>query len=213
MKRILFTIISLIVIFTGCFYNKEESINNIDKPLHENTSDTLKKENTFTENEQQTKNSDVQQGYEAIVEHVYDGDTMLIRLKNDSSLGKKDTTIKTRLLQVDTPESVRPNTKVQKYGKEAAERTKELLLGKIVYLEYEHNNTFDKYDRLLTYVLYDGKLVQEILLEEGLGIIRYTNGHTRYIEQLKKAEEKAKQNKIGVWSIDGYVENGTYNMD
>jgi len=45
-----------------------------------------------------------------------------------------------RLIGVDTPESVRPNTPVQRFGKEAADFTRRLAEGKRVRLEYDQAN-------------------------------------------------------------------------
>ncbi|MVH72945.1 thermonuclease, partial [Staphylococcus aureus] len=52
------------------------------------------------------------------VRHV-DGDTTVLRID-----GKEQ---KVRFLLVDTPETVKPKTKVQPFGLEASKRTKELL--------------------------------------------------------------------------------------
>lgn len=101
--------------------------------------------------------------------------------------------------------------KVQPVAKEASNFNKQLLLGKTVHLEYE-NNKYDKYHRLLAYVFLEDELVQETMLKRGFGIIRYSNGNTRYKEKLQTAEQVARTNKSGVWGIDGYVINGKYNL-
>ena len=45
--------------------------------------------------------------------------------------------IKVRLIGVDTPETVKPNTPVQPYGKRASNYTKKYLTHQNVYLEYD----------------------------------------------------------------------------
>ena len=45
--------------------------------------------------------------------------------------------IKVRLIGVDTPETVKPNTPVQPYGKQASNYTKKYLTHQNVYLEYD----------------------------------------------------------------------------
>ncbi len=69
-----------------------------------------------TKSEEQTSHNDKQQV--TLVKNV-DGDT------SDFLVDGK--TIRFRYLLIDTPESVKPNTPVQPYGKEASNRTKEIL--------------------------------------------------------------------------------------
>lgn len=61
---------------------------------------------------------------------VVDGDTFVAR----NSKGQQ---LKIRLIGVDTPETVKPNTPVQPYGKEASHFSKKNLTNKDVYLEYD----------------------------------------------------------------------------
>ena len=77
------------------------------------------------------------------VTRVVDGDTIHARVNG------KDEAI--RLIGVDTPETVKPNTPVQPYGTEASSYTKAQLTGKTVWLEKDVQER-DKYGRLLTYV-------------------------------------------------------------
>ena len=55
------------------------------------------------------------------------------------------------MIGVDTPETVKPNTPVQPYGKEASDFTKKHLTGKRVTLEYDRAPK-DRYGRTLAYV-------------------------------------------------------------
>ena len=48
-----------------------------------------------------------------------------------------------RLIGVDTPETVKPNTPVQPYGKEASNYSKKTLTNKDVYLEYDKEKMID----------------------------------------------------------------------
>jgi micrococcal nuclease len=83
-----------------------------------------------------------------ICTRVVDGDTIIL------SNGEK-----VRLIGVDTPETVRPNTPVEYYGKEASAFTKKMVEGKPVRLEYDWQQR-DKYGRLLAYVyLMDGTFI------------------------------------------------------
>ncbi|MBU5583590.1 thermonuclease family protein, partial [Enterococcus sp. S181_ASV_20] len=57
------------------------------------------------------------------------------------------------------------------------------------------------------YVWADGKLVQEILANEGLGMVRSTKSkNTKYQDKIKKAEQQAKERKQNIWSIENYAQ-------
>ena len=53
---------------------------------------------------------------------------------------------KVRFLLIDTPETVKPNTKVQPFGLEASKRTKELLsTAAEITFEYDQGDKKDRY--------------------------------------------------------------------
>ncbi|HDT7966157.1 TPA: thermonuclease family protein [Enterococcus faecalis] len=132
------------------------------------------------------------------VRHV-DGDTTVLRID-----GKEQ---KVRFLLIDTPETVKPNTKVQPYGLEASKRTKELLsTASEITFEYDKGDKTDSYGRSLGYIFVDGTLLQKTLVGEGLARVAYVKEpNTKYLEELKKAQEQAKSQLIGIWIIPGYV--------
>ncbi len=76
---------------------------------------------------------------------IVDGDTIVVRIKGESG---QETV---RLIGIDTPETKKPNTPVQCYGKEATAFTTKLLTGKKIWLESDKSNR-DQYGRLLRYV-------------------------------------------------------------
>lgn len=110
----------------------------------------------------QTPKTDNLQKY--LVKRVVDGDTFIIT--------DNDEDIRVRLIGIDTPESVAPESYLEKTGKEnteegktASEFTKNLIEGNYVYLEFDAQKE-DKYGRLLAYAyLEDGQMIQDILLE------------------------------------------------
>lgn len=63
---------------------------------------------------------------EVHIERVVDGDTLVAKNDNNKEL-------KVRLIGVDTPETVKPDTPVQAYGKEASDYTKAQLTNKDVF--------------------------------------------------------------------------------
>ena len=132
------------------------------------------------------------------VRHV-DGDTTVLRID-----GKEQ---KVRFLLIDTPETVKPNTKVQPYGLEASKRTKELLsTASEITFEYDKGDKTDRYGRALGYIFVDGTLLQKTLVSEGLARVAYVKEPTtKYLAELEQAQEQAKNESLGIWSIPGYV--------
>ena len=132
---------------------------------------------------------------EVTLNRTVDGDTVIFDLiENDNS-------IKTRFLAIDTPEST---TEIEPFGKEASDFTKtKLTNAKKIVLEYDNNSTqTDKYNRHLVWVWVDDKLLQSLLIENGLAQIEYIYGDYKYLEELKEKESLAKANKIGIWQDD-----------
>ena len=132
------------------------------------------------------------------VRHV-DGDTTVLKIE-----GKEQ---KVRFLLIDTPETVKPNTKVQPFGLEASKRTKELLsTAAEITFEYDQGDKKDRYGRALGYIFVDGTLLQKTLVREGLARVAYVKEpNTKYLLELEEAQEKAKNESLRIWSIPGYV--------
>ncbi len=125
------------------------------------------------------------------VARVVDGDTIII---NINSIDER-----VRLIGVNTPESVKPDTPVEKYGKEASSFTKKLLKNKKVKLEFDVRKR-DKYSRLLAYVyLPDGRMVNRTLLEEGYAQVMTVPPNVRYQKEFLKLQKKAREQKKGLW--------------
>ena len=100
-------------------------------------------------------------GESALVSYITDGDTIGV------GRGWRYQTV--RLIGVDTPEVVHPKKPVEPFGLEASAFTKRKLKGQRVRLEFEPtNNQYDRYDRLLAYVvLADGTLFNAELIKQG----------------------------------------------
>lgn len=136
---------------------------------------------------------------EALISRVIDGDTILVI----NSEGEEE---RVRLLLIDTPESVHSEEPVQPYGKEASDFAKKhLRQGKKVTIE-RGNPDKDKYDRTLAYIFVDGVNFNQLMIEEGYARIAYVyEPNTKYLEEFKKAENQAKEQKKNIWSVEGYV--------
>lgn len=130
------------------------------------------------------------------LEKCVDGDTARFMYKKSN--------IKARFLAIDTPESVHPTKKVEPFGKEASKYTCDMLSNaKKIVLEYDINSDkTDKYDRHLVWVFVDDVLLQEELVSNGYAKIKYVYGDYKYLDELKREEQIAKGNRVGIWSLD-----------
>lgn len=136
------------------------------------------------------------------VTHVADGDTI------DVDMNGKTETI--RMIGVDTPESVKPNSAVQCYGREASDFTKKNLSGQSVRLEADPaGDNRDRYDRLLRYVyLQDGTLWNQKLITEGYGFA-YLSFTFSKSDDFAASQEAAKSAKLGLWNAcSTYTQSG-----
>lgn len=120
-----------------------------------------------------------------------DGDTAWFNLNNEK--------IKTRFLAIDTPEST---NKIEEYGKEASNFTCNLLTkAKKIEIEYDENaDKIDKYNRHLVWIFVDDKLLQDLIVKEGLADVTYLYGDYKYTEILQDSLILAKSNKLNMWS-------------
>ena len=123
-----------------------------------------------------------------------DGDTAKFTMKGE--------TIKVRFLAVDTPETKHPTKGEEPFGEEASEFTcKSLSNAKKIVLEFDDKSgKTDKYNRYLAWVFIDNKLLQNELVKRGLADVKYLYGKYTYTDELKTSLEKAKEDKIGIWS-------------
>lgn len=133
------------------------------------------------------------------VERVVDGDTYLVDLDGEKT--------KVRLIGVDTPESVAPQSYTESSGKENTEvgeyissiMKDTIKSGDTLYLEFDVNQ-YDKYDRVLAYAYFeDGEMVQEFLLNNGLAQVMTIEPNVKYSDRFVELEQKAIENGIGIW--------------
>lgn len=137
----------------------------------------------------------------ALVTRVRDGDTIDVRFSD----GSEDAV---RLLDVDTPETVKPNTPVQCYGPEASHHTKERLCGNTsgkncagVEVQLEIGPKRDRYGRLLAYVWLEDELYNEELVRLGLARFNdYGNPH-QHTDRIEAAAATAAAEGVGLWGI------------
>lgn len=194
MKKVILSTITLIliIIFSIIGFKSAKSIQ-INDIIKNNPTDSYN--NTKVKEELDTSKFE-----KAYVKRVVDGDTIIAKIDN--------TDYRVRFIGINTPEST---TKIEEYGKEASNYTKEMLTGKTVYLEKDIRNT-DKYDRLLRYVWLEipneissdeinTKMFNAILLINGYAKLFTYPPDVKYVEYFKPLEEKARKNNIGLWDI------------
>lgn len=134
------------------------------------------------------------QGVALVVTHVVDGDTIDLRLPDGS-------TDRARLLGVDTPETVKPNTPVQCFGPEASARTKALLPPGTDVLLQRDTEARDRYGRLLVYVWRrrDGLFVNHALVADGFARTLFIEPNHAYRSDLSATSAAARRAGAGLW--------------
>lgn len=131
---------------------------------------------------------------QAKVIRVIDGDTIEVEIE-----GRKYTV---RYIGINTPETVDPRRPVERYGKEASEKNKELVGGKVVTLEKDVSET-DRYGRLLRYVYVDAIFVNAELVRLGYAQASSYPPDVRYQQLFQQMERQARENRRGLWSGGG----------
>lgn len=97
-----------------------------------------------------------------------------------------------RLIGVDAPERGDP------YYEEARQLLTSLIYKEKVLLEIDIDDR-DKYKRDLRYVYVDDTFVNEKMLAEGFATQLTIPPNIKYVELLKNAQDKAREENIGVW--------------
>jgi micrococcal nuclease len=129
--------------------------------------------------------------------HVVDGDTVDVRIDNE--------TRRVRYIGVDTPESVKPDTPVQCFAKQASAYNQRLVSGKRVRLLYGPDR-FDRYGRLLAYVYVEGsrRSVNAQLVATGFARVLAIAPNTAHLRPYLRLEREARQRRLGLWGSCDY---------
>ena len=106
-----------------------------------------------------------------------------------------------RLIGLDTPETVKPNSPVECYGPEASARTKALLPAGTEVLVQRDVEARDRYGRLLVYLWRssDNMFVNRALLADGYGTVLSIAPNTTRRAQMAEAERSARTAGRGLW--------------
>jgi len=123
------------------------------------------------------------------VVRVVDGDTIVFAPK-----------MRVRLIGVNTPESVKPDSPVEPWGPEASAFTRKFLASGTAQLEFDRER-YDQYGRFLAYVWVGDRMLNEELLRAGLA--RWERNYNYSVEKkarFRAAQEEARRAGRGIWS-------------
>ncbi len=126
----------------------------------------------------------------AKVLRVVDGDTIEVELRGRTE--------DVRYIGIDTPESVKPGTPVQCFGKEASDYNARLVDGATVRLVFDRELR-DRYGRLLAYVYASGDLVNAQLVAAGYARTLEIEPNTAEADRFAKLERRASSTGRGLW--------------
>ncbi|MEA2509067.1 MAG: micrococcal nuclease [Actinomycetota bacterium] len=144
-------------------------------------------------------------GYEqATVQRVVDGDTIDVAVTArtqgpGAGLTQVGHTYRVRLLGIDTPETVKPDTPVQCYGHQASAATTALLQGKSVRLVKDVEET-DQYGRLLRYVYFGDEMANARLVANGYAYVLTYPPNVRHADLFVSLARQARLGGVGLWS-------------
>jgi micrococcal nuclease len=126
----------------------------------------------------------------ALVVRVVDGDTIEVLLE-----GRREDV---RYIGVDTPETVKPETPVQCFGRRASDFNHALVERRRVRLVFGVERR-DVYGRLLAYVYLGDRFVNASLLRMGLARTLTIPPNDRFAGRFKRLEMRAARAGRGLW--------------
>lgn len=135
------------------------------------------------------------QGHVRVIK-VHDGDTISVILN-----GRKE---KVRLIGIDAPE-----IKQRPWGTRARKHLEKMLMAsnRTVILEFDVERR-DKYGRLLCYIFTpDRKMLNIQMVKNGYAVLLTIPPNIRYVDELRSAQNEAKQYKRGIWGTKGLRES------
>ena len=109
--------------------------------------------------------------------------------------------VRVRVIGVDTPETVKPDTPVRCYGPQASAFTKRLLpQGAIVRAAHEPGGDTDKFGRQLWDVwLPDGRFLESVLAAAGAARAYPYPPQTEYADLIGQLAAQAAASRRGLW--------------
>ncbi|MDQ4064563.1 MAG: thermonuclease family protein [Actinomycetota bacterium] len=140
----------------------------------------------------------------ATVVRVVDGDTVVASITGrvdgpgagEAAVGSEE---RVRLIGIDTPESVRPGTPIECFGKEAARAGAVLMDGQNVILVKDVEER-DGFERLLRYVYIGDEMANARLVVNGYATAFTYPPNVRHADLFVQLEREARTGERGLWS-------------
>lgn len=133
-------------------------------------------------------------GERARVPRIVDGDTIKVDLN-----GRRETV---RYIGVDTPETKKPGSPVECFGKMASAYNRRLVEGRRVTLRFDVERR-DRYGRLLAYVYLRRRgrtvWVNARLVRDGYATTLTIPPNVRHADVLRRLERRARAERRGLW--------------
>lgn len=133
--------------------------------------------------------------FAARVVRVVDGDTLLASPAGGSGA------VRVRVIGVDTPETVKPDTPVRCYGPQASAFTKHLLpAGSVIRAAHEPGGDLDRYGRQLWDVwLPDGRFLESVLAAAGAARAYPYPPQVEHAGLIARLAAQARAQRRGLW--------------
>lgn len=119
---------------------------------------------------------------------IIDGDSMIVEFEGRSR--------EVRLIGIDAPEWG------QEYGTQAKSHALHSCYGKMLRLEFDRGRK-DRYGRLLAYVYCGDRMLNEVMIRDGLAIAVKVKPNTKHYDRFKALEDEARRKKRGFWMRGG----------
>ncbi|MFT6910878.1 MAG: micrococcal nuclease [Candidatus Paceibacteria bacterium] len=125
---------------------------------------------------------------------IVDGDTLVVEIK--------DMEEKVRIIGIDTPESVKPNSKVECFGQEATNQMRYMLENvSSVHIETDPTQkNRDIHGRLLAHVFSNGENIGERMITGGYAYEYTYRKPYIYQDEYLYAQSQAQKDERGLWS-------------
>ncbi len=133
-------------------------------------------------------------GRRTTVERIVDGDTLYL-----AGLPER-----ARLIGIDTPETVKPNSPVECFGPEATSALEQLVPpGTEVRIVFDVER-IDRYDRPLVYLyrVSDDLFVNRAMVRRGFAQVATFPPNVAHVEAFQRAQRNAREDSSGLWSAD-----------
>ena len=133
--------------------------------------------------------------FQARIVRVVDGDTLIASPAGGSGA------VRVRIIGVDTPETVKPDTPVRCYGPQASAFTKHLLpAGTVIRAAHEPGGDVDRYGRQLWDVwLPDGRFLESVLAAAGTARAYPFPPQVEHADVIARLAAQARQERRGLW--------------